>query len=80
MNSLMANGPSLNLTFFFCGVPIRQRKERLFCVFFFSLSFLFGELKINCHGYCNANADQRLAARSNNLRAAELWKPCRSFL
>lgn len=35
VNSLMANGPSLNLTFFFCSVPIRQRKERLFCVFFF---------------------------------------------
>lgn len=65
-NSLMANGPSLNLTFFFCGVPIRQRMEIVFCLFF---SSFFWELKINCHGYCNVNVDQRLAAWSNILRA-----------
>lgn len=29
-NSLWANGPSLTLTFFFCGVPMFQRKGRLF--------------------------------------------------
>lgn len=41
VNSLMANGPSLNLTFFFCGVPIRQRMEIVFC-FFPSFLFFFG--------------------------------------
>lgn len=39
VNSLMANGPSLNLTFFFCGVPIRQRMEIVF--WFFSPPFPF---------------------------------------